>query len=653
MENMLTVKQVADLKGCSERYIKKLALEGKLEASETLNAKNRKQYLIPISALDVKLQAKYHKQQGAIIAPKPMPTTPQADAKPFDNYTAAERDEIAFWIDIVEKWLEYRNKATTSKAEVDSNYVAMLKLENPELSISVDTLYHRLNAYKSNDMDGLTDNRGKWKKGKTTVLQPMWDTFLYYFLDEAQPSVTKCYEYMKMSIKEQFPELYDIIPHDASFRRRIDTLSKPLLILGRKGEKAYRDACGLFIRRIYDEMASNDYWIGDTHTLDVQSRGEDGAIHRLYCAAWMDARSGIFVGWNIATSSSSQNTLLALRHGISRHGIPTNVYVDNGREFLNHDIGGLGHRARKPKTGVEQQYSPPPIFKRLGITMTNAIVKNARAKTIERRFKDFKEQVSKVFATYTGGNIMERPEQLKLRVKNGQAVIDADLVSSVNAMIEFYMNYEPYGGAVKSDHGKRKIEVYNEYKHEQRNAPAAELDLMLMRSSRVQTYGRRGLHLDINGDRFDYMNEEMRQLLFGKKLYYRYDPNNLSSVRIYDLDDKFLCEALCDNVLVGEYGMSKDNVKVAQQAIRRAERTDKDALQTVRAFGRKTAFDLVLAQSMDNQKIPLRPANPKILNIHRANEEPLYKQAVGFADLDKMNKNAMKKQGGRENGQSI
>lgn len=278
--------------------------------------------------------------------------------------------------------------------------------------------------------------------------------------------------------------------------------------------------------------------------------------------------------------------------------------------------------------------------------MTNAIVKNARAKTIERRFKDFKEQVSKVFATYTGGNIMERPEQLKVRVKNGQAVIDADLVSSVNAMIEFYMNYELYGGAVKSDHGKRKIDVYNEYKHEQRTAPAAELDLMLTRSSRVQTYGRRGLHLDINGDRFDYMNEEMRQLLFGKKLYYRYDPNNLSSVRIYDLDDKFLCEALCDNVLVGEYGISKDNIKVAQQTIRRAERTDKDALQVVRAFGRKTAFDLVLAQSMENQKIPVQAANPKILNIQRANEEPLYKQAVGFADLDKMNKNAMMKNGG-------
>lgn len=106
-----------------------------------------------------------------------MPTTPQANAKPFDNYTAAEREEIAFWIDIVEKWLKYRNKAVTSKAEVDNNYVAMLKLENPELSISVDTLYRRLNAYKSNNMDGLTDNRGKWKKGKTTVLQPMWDTF--------------------------------------------------------------------------------------------------------------------------------------------------------------------------------------------------------------------------------------------------------------------------------------------------------------------------------------------------------------------------------------------------------------------------------------------------------------------------------------------
>ena len=36
----LTVKEVAELKGCSERYVKKTIQEGKLEAEQTVNEKN-------------------------------------------------------------------------------------------------------------------------------------------------------------------------------------------------------------------------------------------------------------------------------------------------------------------------------------------------------------------------------------------------------------------------------------------------------------------------------------------------------------------------------------------------------------------------------------------------------------------------------------
>ena len=50
-------------------------------------------------------------------------------------------------------------------------------------------------------------------------------------------------------------------------------------------------------------------------------------------------------GWNIIESPDSQSTILALRHGIKKYGI----YVDNGREFLTHDIGGKVHRSHGKK----------------------------------------------------------------------------------------------------------------------------------------------------------------------------------------------------------------------------------------------------------------------------------------------------------------
>ena len=48
MGQMLTAKQVAEVKGCSYRYVKKLIQYGKISAKEILNDKNRKTYLIPL-----------------------------------------------------------------------------------------------------------------------------------------------------------------------------------------------------------------------------------------------------------------------------------------------------------------------------------------------------------------------------------------------------------------------------------------------------------------------------------------------------------------------------------------------------------------------------------------------------------------------------
>ncbi|MEG1075419.1 MAG: MerR family transcriptional regulator, partial [Ruthenibacterium sp.] len=77
-----------------------------------------------------------------------------------------------------------------------------------------------------------------------------------------------------------------------------------------------------------------EWWIADTHTFDILSRGENGKTHRIYINAYLDARSGIFTGWYVTENPSSDASLYALRRGITACGIPNNIYVDNGREYL-------------------------------------------------------------------------------------------------------------------------------------------------------------------------------------------------------------------------------------------------------------------------------------------------------------------------------
>lgn len=434
MAQMLTAKQVAEVKGCSPRYIKKIIQDGKLKAVETVNSKNRKTYLVPLDALDEELQHKYY-QLIAENPPKEVERPePEVEKVAIDEFTEDERKEIDFWIDLTKRWQSYRKMpGVTSLAEVDKKFVTLCSLEYPERSISVDTLYRKWNAVKADDMKALVDKRNKWKKGTSSIDETIWQAFLYYYLDEAQHPVTKCLEYTKMWAQEKRPDLYTQIPAYPSFYRRLKSVPEGVKVLGREGHKAFNDRCAPYIKRIYDEMQSNEWWIADNHTFDVMVRDKSGKLHRPYLTAFLDARSGIFTGYYITYNPGSEATLIALRKGILEYGIPDNIYVDNGREFLTFDIGGLGHRKKKPKNG-EETFEPPGVFKRLGINMTNAIVRNAKAKIIERRFNDVKNGLSRLFNTYTGGSVVEKPERLKYVLKKDAIYTDDEFQEYVDAI---------------------------------------------------------------------------------------------------------------------------------------------------------------------------------------------------------------------------
>lgn len=460
MEAMLKATEVAQLMGCSKEYVTRMAREGRLEHEKTLNERNRPMLLFPVSGLEPQLQQKYYAQLKTNLPEVRLPDgagpkhkTPKA----FDQYTADEREEIAWWLKTVDEWQTYRAKYPGKKAEADEKFIALCAKIDPEHEFSIDILYRKWKAVKDNDLDGLIDKRGKWRKGKSSIDETLWQAFLSFYLDENQHPIMRCYEYTKMWAREDFPDLVADMPSYTTFYRRIQSdIPEAVEVLGRQGEKAFRDRCAPYIKRTYDDMASNEWWIADNHTFDIITMGANGKRHRLYLTAFFDARSGIFTGGHVTTAPSSQSTLVALRKGILKYGIPENIYVDNGREFLTYDIGGLGHRKKKPKNGQEP-FSPPPVFERLGIKMTNAIVRNAKAKIIERRFEDIKNQLSRLFETYTGGNVLEKPEKLKGVLKNGEIPMDSTLITVVEQLLEGYFNEAPYLDRKALDYNETRL----------------------------------------------------------------------------------------------------------------------------------------------------------------------------------------------------
>ena len=646
----LTTKDVADAKGTTERYIQRLASSGVLLNKTQATQNNRKRFLIPITELTEEEQLRYYRSNNIPVPDKLLPEKRQKkerQRRAFDEYSADQREEIADWIRILKEWEEYCARSKLQKVAATEKFVQLKQTTYPELRISAGILYRKKRALKEDDLSGLLDNRGSWKKGASTIPDIAWECFMSFYLDEAQHPISACIEYTEMWLKQEAPQ-YLPLPSYASFYRRVQTeIPEPLEIMGREGMKAFRDRCGSYIRRFYEGMVSNEWWIADNHTFDVMTKGADGQIHRLYLTAFFDARSGIFTGCYVTSAPSSQATLIALRKGILKYGIPENIYVDNGREFLTRDVGGLGHRQKK---STKNDFTPPPVFERLGIHMTNAIVRNAKAKIIERRFRDVKERLSKLFPTYTGGNVLEKPERLKQVLKKEDKIpTDEEFTGAVEDILTYYFNEKPYSGAVSSDKEKTRYQVYRENLYEQRVATESDLNLMLMRSTRSQKVGRRGVHLTIAGTKIDYFNDELKFHYFGKSVYCRYDPENIAEVRVYDLEDNFIMTVPADNEAICEYGSSADEVAKAMRKVKSFEKLTKAELKAtaITSLGKKTALELVLATAEEN-KANSEDYSAKVIRLHRADKEPAsMKQAVGqtvIIDKTKMIRNLEQKQ---------
>ena len=145
----------------------------------------------------------------------------------------------------------------------------------------------------------------------------------------------------------------------------------------------------------------------------------------------------------------------------------------------------------------------------------------------------------------------------------------------------------------------------------------------------------RGVHLDIGGGHIDFWNDDFVHLMLGKREFFsRYDPEDLSEVRIYDLEDRYIMSVPADNVAVLSYNASKDDVKAAMAKTRRLERIAREYKENaiLADVDKVTAMELVLKQAERNKATYQGKPNPSLLEVQRADEEPVFKKGrIRFA----------------------
>ena len=652
----LDVKKVASLKGCSERYIQNLIKQEKIKAILNENpSNNKKEYLIAIEHLPTELQDKYYKS----INKERQVFKESVDT----SVDAVEKGKSKTTVDGSSKIGKYgRDKDCLKKKYSDFSILGainmQLKQSGKDMTVNITTLYRKLYYYENNDLEGLLDKRGGYNKGQSSIPSEIWNAFLFYYLDDRRPTFRDVYKTVIDWTCEFYPNLLHSIPSEMTFRRHVKSdVPKAVLTYKRYGEKAVKDKCLPYIERLYDDLKVNDVWVTDNHTLDIQSGYDDrDGLHRLYITGFLDAKSGVLVGWNITDNPSINSTVFALRNAIIRTGtVPKIIYSDNGSEFMSYDFAGRGKRSQKKEKTIDYAMT---ILGRLGIEIKIAQVRNARAKPIERFFLDFKNHISKMIKSYTGGNVLERPESLKKRIKNDEIPIDSEIRKVIDEMVELE-NANNYGGSEKRYKGMSKIEVYNECVKDTIaiKISESELNLMLMRSETIQKVKRNGVKIRISGEDIWYSSDDS-WLMYGKEVYVRYDPTNLATARIYDKDDRYIATWEVEKTLMLAFMESDiDRLSDANKKLAKITKTlkqySKDMFANMSSETKIDMLDVKLRKMRDMKtsgKLALDESNViSIRNskdiIDERNKKVIQKTGTDNVieiDIDRMNRNRLK-----------
>lgn len=538
---LLTVKEAAELLTIGERAVRKNAMAGRYGELAFVDGarggKSGRMTMIRLAALPEAVQSAYLRQHNIIEEPeRPVAST----------YDRADADARAAANERYRTLKEYEAYIATpgKRTELTRAFLRDWNAAHPDAQLSQSTLYNWQAKHRADGLSGLLPQYGK-RKGERRIDAPAWEFFQVQYLQQSRPSVGDCYILLARKAKIEGWT----IPSRATIARMVkEDIPEAVRTLRRFGDKKYMDDIQTFTRRDPESIRAGEVFVGDHHILDVfinVGTIEKPKWARPWMTAWLDMRSRKFVGWTVNLSPCTDEIIAAFANAAldPAIGLPRHIYIDNGRDYCSAKFAGRGHRGN-PLTEEDKEAliaegkMARSLMDRLDIKTHWAIVENARAKVIERAFKEVVERFSKAFPLYCGRNQDERPDVLEERMKNPKkyAMNLAEFRVIFDDWIRTVFNKTVSQGAGRA--GECPDETYMRTRLPVRTADADVMRLYFMRSTNPFRIGRNG----ITFRKAEYYHPDMA-LLKGKRVYVRYRDEDPEHIWLYDTDDRYLGEA--------------------------------------------------------------------------------------------------------------
>ena len=436
-------------------------------------------------------------------------------------------------LDLLNQWKEFRRKSE-NKLQADYDFVNLHNTSNSHLFEILGKISRgSLHRWKTilNGTEDYTKLIPQYKYAKvdeyrTILTDEEIKIFMGLLLHPNRMCIGKAIALTKYKLQRQGQSF---IPTDATFRRYANWYKNnnyDKWILARDGEKALSDKVEPYIKRDASLLEVGDILVADGHKLAFNVINPfTGKASRATLVGFLDWKSTALVGYEIMLEENTQCIASALRNSIiNLDMIPKIVYQDNGRAFrakyFTDDKGftELGFRGLYSKLGIETVFARPY---------------NARAKVIERFFKEFQEGFEKLLPSYVGSSIQNKPAYMirneKLH-KNWHNEYIPTIEETIK-MIDMWLNFKN-SQPCPNEPDKTIAEVLESRK--QQNVDINLLD-DLMLATEVKTIQRNGIRF-LNCDYFDE-----RLYGFKNRVLIKYNLFDLTSIKVYTTKGEYLC----------------------------------------------------------------------------------------------------------------
>ena len=438
-------------------------------------------------------------------------------------------------LDLICKWQDFRRKAI-NKLQADYDFVKLHNSSNSYLFTVLGKISRgSLHRWKAS-LDGTEDYTRlipnykyvSVNEYRTCLTDEEIKIFMGLLLHPNRICIGKAIALTKYKLKEQGQSF---IPADITFRRYAKWFKNnnyDKWVLARDGEKALSDKVEPYIKRDASLLNVGDILVADGHKLAFQVINPfTGKPCRATLVGFLDWKSTALVGYEIMLEENTQCIASALRNAIiDLDMIPKIVYQDNGRAFrakyFTDDKGftELGFYGLYAKLGIETVFARPY---------------NARAKVIEKFFKEFQEGFEKLMPSYVGSSIINKPAYLK-RNEKFHSNLHNDYIPTIEEtikMIDMWLKFKNSQPCTNAPNMTIAEVLENRNKQ---NIDKSMLD-NLMLATEVKTFQRNGVRF-LNCDYFD----ERLYGLRGKVLV-KYNLFDLTSVKVFTSKGEYLCTA--------------------------------------------------------------------------------------------------------------